>query len=84
MKVINGDEDYIVITNNGTIIRSPINQVRICGRNSSGVKIINLREKESVSSFTVLPKEEVETPSEPLNESETSEENSLPQEEKSE
>ena len=84
MKVINGDEDYIVITNNGTIIRSPINQVRICGRNSSGVKIINLREKESVSSFAVLPKEEVETPSEPLNESETSEENSLPQEEKSE
>lgn len=84
MKVINGDEDYIVITNNGTIIRSPINQVRICGRNSSGVKIINLREKESVSSFAVLPKEEVETPSEPLNESETSEENSLLQAEKSE
>lgn len=58
MKVINGEEDYIVITNNGQVIRSPINQVRICGRNSSGVKIINLKDKETVSSFTVLPPEE--------------------------
>ena len=58
MKVINGDEDYLVITNNGQVIRSPISQVRICGRNSSGVKIINLKEGESVSSFTILPHEE--------------------------
>lgn len=58
MKVINGEEDYIVITNNGQVIESPINQVRICGRNSSGVKIINLKDKETVSSFTVLPPEE--------------------------
>lgn len=58
MKVINGSEDYIVITNNGQVIRSPISQVRVCGRNSSGVKIINLKENERVSSFTVLPPEE--------------------------
>lgn len=60
MKVISGDEDYIVITNNGQTIRSPIEQVRLCGRNSMGVKIINLKDKESVSSFTVLPHEENE------------------------
>lgn len=58
MKVIKGDEDYIVVTNNGQVIRSPIEQVRICGRNSSGVKIINLKENEKVSSFTILPPEE--------------------------
>ena len=60
MKVINGDEDYIVITNNGQVIRSMMSQVRQCGRNSSGVKIINLKDKERVTSFTVLPHEEEE------------------------
>ena len=67
MKVINGDEDYLVMTNNGQVIRSPISQVRLCGRNSSGVKIINLKEGEKVSSFTILPHEEQEENA-PLNE----------------
>ena len=57
MKVVNGDEDYMVITNAGQVIRSPLTQVRECGRNSQGVKIITLKEGESVSSLTVLPKE---------------------------
>ena len=67
LKVINGDEDYLVMTNNGQVIRSPISQVRLCGRNSSGVKIINLKEGEKVSSFTILPHEEQEENA-PLNE----------------
>ena len=58
MKVVNGEEDYIVITNNGQIIRSPISDIRVIGRNTGGVKIINLKDKEVVSSFTVLPPEE--------------------------
>ena len=69
MKVINGDEDYLVMTNNGQVIRSPISQVRLCGRNSSGVKIINLKEGEKVSSFTILPHEEI---SEEVSQEETS------------
>ena len=77
MKVINGDEDYLVMTNNGQVIRSPISQVRLCGRNSSGVKIINLKEGEKVSSFTILPHEEVseEVSQEETNTNESSTEN---------
>ena len=60
MKVVIGDEDYLAITDNGTVIRSELSQVRECGRNSSGVKMINLRDKEKVSSFTILPHEEEE------------------------
>ncbi|MBP5694664.1 MAG: DNA gyrase subunit A, partial [Bacilli bacterium] len=55
MNVVGGYEDYMIITNNGQVIRSPISQVRVCGRNSQGVKIINLKAKESVSSFTIMP-----------------------------
>lgn len=86
MKVINGDEDYIVITNNGQTIRSPIEQVRLCGRNSIGVKIINLKDKETVSSFTVLPHEENEIQEEntEVNNVESVDENSVNQTENTE
>ena len=55
MKIVNGDEDVIVITNNGTVIRTSLGQVRECGRNSQGVKIISLKEGETVKSITLLP-----------------------------
>lgn len=86
MKVINGDEDYIVITNNGQTIRSPIEQVRLCGRNSIGVKIINLKDKETVSSFTVLPHEDNESQVEntEVNNTESVDENNVNQTENTE
>ncbi len=86
MKVINGDEDYIVITNNGQTIRSPIEQVRLCGRNSVGVKIINLKDKETVSSFTVLPHEDNESQEEntEVNNIESVDENNVNQTENTE
>ncbi len=86
MKVINGDEDYIVITNNGQTIRSPIEQVRLCGRNSVGVKIINLKDKETVSSFTVLPHEDNESQEEntEVNNTESVDENNVNQTENTE
>ena len=86
MKVINGDEDYIVITNNGQTIRSPIEQVRLCGRNSIGVKIINLKDKETVSSFTVLPHEDSESQEEntEVNNAESVDENNVNQTENTE
>lgn len=86
MKAINGDEDYIVITNNGQTIRSPIEQVRLCGRNSIGVKIINLKDKETVSSFTVLPHEENEIQEEntEVNNTESVDENNVNQTENTE
>ncbi|MFA6755507.1 MAG: DNA gyrase subunit A [Bacilli bacterium] len=55
LKIVNQNDDIFVITNNGTVIRTALNQVRIIGRNAQGVKIINLREKETVSSFTIVP-----------------------------
>ncbi len=60
MKIVNGDEDVVVITNHGTTIRSSLTQVRETGRNASGVKIINLRENEQVSSLTILNHEDQE------------------------
>ena len=59
MKVVKGDEDYLAITNSGIIIRSPLSQVRRCGRNSQGVILMNMKnENDHISSITILPHEE--------------------------
>lgn len=58
LKMVNGDEDIIVITNNGQVIRTSLTQIRVMGRNAQGVKIINLKDNEIATSFTVAPKSE--------------------------
>ncbi len=55
MKVVNGNEDYLAIKTNGVIIRSSLTQVRSIGRNTSGVKMVNLQNSEKVSSVAILP-----------------------------
>ena len=70
-KAVNGDEDVMVITKGGIVIRTWLNEVKVAGRNTQGVKIINIKEKESVVSLTIVPHVEeseevvtVETPTE--------------------
>lgn len=61
LKIVKGDEDLLVITKNGILIRISLSQVSRTGRNTSGVRIINLNEGDYVSSVTVVPhQEEVE------------------------
>ena len=57
-RAVNGDEDVIVITKMGVVIRTSLSQVAISGRNTQGVKIIRIKDNESVSSLTTLPHEE--------------------------
>lgn len=59
MKVVNGDEDYVTLTADGLLSRSPLSQVRICGRNSQGVKMVRMKkENDHLISLTVVPHEE--------------------------
>ena len=74
MKCVNGDEDILVITTNGTVIRTPLDQFRVIGRNSVGVKVINLRDKELVSSLTLIPADEIAEEEDSSDDSSTSEE----------
>ena len=59
-RAVNGDEDIIVITKMGVVIRTSLKQVAISGRNTQGVKIIRIKDEESVSSVTTLKAEEEE------------------------
>ena len=58
MRGVNGDEDLMVITNKGIVIRMPISQIKIAARNTQGVKIINLENNQKVAAITILPHEE--------------------------
>ena len=58
MKAVSGDEDLLVVTNKGVMIRIPLEQVKISSRNTQGVRIIKLDEKSVVSTIEVVDKEE--------------------------
>ena len=55
LRAINGDEDLMVITQQGIVIRTPLSQVKIAGRNTQGVKIIALEDRQKVASIAIVP-----------------------------
>ncbi len=57
-KLVNGDEDLMIITNSGIIIRLAVEQISTTGRVAQGVRLINLKENQQVSSVALLMKEE--------------------------
>ena len=53
------DEDQVMlIANSGKVIRMPMDTVRIIGRNTQGVRLINLEEGELVVDMSMLAREE--------------------------
>ena len=63
-KIVTGDEDLMIITDSGIIIRIDVNQVSTTGRVAQGVRLIKLKDDQKVSSVALLDKEEIEEDSE--------------------
>ena len=53
------DDQVMMIANSGKVIRMPMDTIRIIGRNTQGVRLINLDEGELVVGLTMLAREEV-------------------------
>lgn len=58
VRAVNGDEDVMIITNKGIIIRIAVENIGIYSRNTQGVKLINVTDEESVAKITIIEKEE--------------------------
>ena len=58
-KSVSGDEDLMIVTNSGIIIRVSLDQVSTTGRVAQGVKLINLKDNQKVSTITVIGKIEI-------------------------
>lgn len=59
-----GDEDLVVTTRNGTLIRTRVGEISEYGRDAQGVKVIKLREGDAVMDATCVPASEDEIPEE--------------------
>ena len=59
LKAVKGDEDLLVVTNKGVIIRVSLEQVKVASRNTQGVRIIKIADNAKVASIAVVEKEEV-------------------------
>ena len=59
-KVVNGDEDLMIITDSGIIIRLSLDQVSKTGRVAQGVRLIHLKDNQKVSTLALIAKEEEE------------------------
>ena len=55
------EDDLIVITDGGMVIRTHISDISLIGRDTQGVRIIKLNEGQSVASIIVVPRVEDET-----------------------
>ena len=60
VRTVSSEDDLMVITNYGIVIRTHLSEVRQSSRNTQGVKIINLEGRQKVSSIAVVPYEEEE------------------------
>lgn len=57
-KIVDEAKDLIIVTNSGIIIRLPLEQVSSTGRVAQGVKLINLKDEQKVSTVALLNREE--------------------------
>ncbi len=60
IKSVKDEYDLIIITRNGTLIRMNVADLRIMGRATQGVRLINLREGDAIAAVTTVPREEEE------------------------
>jgi len=58
LKEVIPDDELMVITRHGVIIRLPVNDISVIGRNTQGVKVINLDEGDVVVDVARVVKEE--------------------------
>lgn len=57
IKSVMNDDEILLITTKGILIRVPIKDIRAIGRNTQGVKLINLGDEDHIADVTVVLKE---------------------------
>ena len=60
LRAVKGDEDLIIITTTGIVIRILISQVSLLSRNTQGVRLINLKNEQKVSTANTVEHLDVE------------------------
>ncbi|MGL4948938.1 MAG: DNA gyrase subunit A [Anaeroplasmataceae bacterium] len=59
LRAVNDNEDLIITTNKGVVIRMHIDGISQTGRATQGVKLITLKDDQSIASIAIIDKEEI-------------------------
>lgn len=70
LKLVNEEEDLMIITASGTLIRTNISGISTMGRNTQGVKLIQIRDDDEVATVATIDKYEEPEQDEELDEQE--------------
>ena len=55
IQAVTDDNDLMIINRSGLTIRTSVEQIRLAGRATQGVRIINLREGDAIASVMAVP-----------------------------
>lgn len=55
IQAVTDDNDLMIINRSGLTIRTAVSQIRLAGRATQGVRIINLRDGDAIASVMAVP-----------------------------
>ena len=64
IKNVTDENDLMIINRSGLTIRMAVSGIKVAGRATQGVKLINIKEGDSIAAVSVVNKSEEETPQE--------------------
>ncbi|MBK7105042.1 MAG: DNA gyrase subunit A [Ignavibacteriae bacterium] len=68
IKEVNDNDELVIITNGGMVIRQAVKNLRVMGRATQGVKLINLKDGDIIADVARVVSEEVDETEEQTNE----------------
>ena len=66
MKNVTDENDLMIINRSGITIRMAVSDIKVAGRATQGVRLINIREGDSIAAISAVNKSEEDTPEQPL------------------
>ena len=58
VRMVTDDDQIMLVTSGGKVIRLRVNEIRVIGRNTQGVRIMSLDEEDSLAAIVRVPREE--------------------------
>ena len=61
VKIVHEGKELVIMTNSGMTMRMPLDQISVLGRVTQGLRLINLKDNQKVSTISLVDKPEEET-----------------------
>ena len=69
MKNVTDENDLMIINRSGITIRMAVSDIKVAGRATQGVRLINIKDGDSIAAISAVNKSEEETPEQPAEQS---------------